>query len=369
MSEVNPPAVMSSRLDQTAPNMRMMQQGLAFGACAVVGDNDLEVTAVASSALVSISKGSAFVRGDAGDSLQGTYFIQNDAAASVLIPILTLGGASNYTSSSTQKHLVVATVFDSDYGSAYDQWNLQVISGVAAVTGEAADPLGVSFPLNSVVLARVTMTGGEVEVVENNITDLRPFMPRALYVVNSNRPPGTTYGPTGAAGSGTGRAPNEGEIIFESDTSLFKIYSSGGWRPMFSTTGWTSYSPSWTNLSAGTGASVSYAYTQTGKSVNYRGSITLGTSASVSGNISITVPVNVSGYGTLPKETIGSALYYDASATRYYSGVVRIDGTGANGLKFYSCEPTTNNGVVGATSPFTWAIGDRIQWQITYEGA
>ena len=50
MSEVNPPAVMSSRLDQTAPNMRMMQQGLAFGACAVVGDNDLEVTAVAGSA-------------------------------------------------------------------------------------------------------------------------------------------------------------------------------------------------------------------------------------------------------------------------------------------------------------------------------
>lgn len=122
---------------------------------------------------------------------------------------------------------------------------------------------------------------------------------------------------------------------------------------------WTSFTPSWTGLTVGTGATNTGFYCQIGKTIHLRVSVTLGTSPSVSGTPPVlTLPVSIKESGVF---FIGTATY---SSSNTYIGY--IDGFGALRIQNVSgTYPYLAN--VTSTTPFTWATGDKIFIYSTYE--
>jgi hypothetical protein len=117
---------------------------------------------------------------------------------------------------------------------------------------------------------------------------------------------------------------------------------------------WTTYTPTWTNLTVGNGT-VLAQYVAAGKLIICQVGIVWGSTTSVSGSITVSLPFNR--LNSTIREAGGQALYYDTSASDRRSGSIELNGS-AN-LVFY-----VGNGTVGqtqnvnATVPFTWATGD-----------
>lgn len=125
---------------------------------------------------------------------------------------------------------------------------------------------------------------------------------------------------------------------------------------------WTSYTPTYSNLSLGNGT-VDAGYYRIGRTVTYRGAITFGSTTSVTGAIQVSVPVAAKG----STWSLGSAAGEDNSASfARTSGTAEINpAIFATGINFAS----TGNASWTATVPFTWASGDILRWTITYEAA
>jgi hypothetical protein len=118
---------------------------------------------------------------------------------------------------------------------------------------------------------------------------------------------------------------------------------------------WTTATPTFTNVTLGTGGTSSMAYIQIGRTVHFRAGFTLGTGGAATGEISLTLPVNSSA---------GRRFVGVAGATgplgATYAGVATI---GASSVIFYSVSSWA------ATSPFTWASGHELTVSGTYEAA
>jgi hypothetical protein len=116
-----------------------------------------------------------------------------------------------------------------------------------------------------------------------------------------------------------------------------------------------SIAPTLTNITIGNGDVVT-RHRRIGNLVHFYGRITLGSTTVIGTNPQVSVPI---GFG-LFNAGVGSAWYYDASATVYAAGVCPLFfGTDLNFVY--------QNQLVSATVPFTWAGSDILQWNITYE--
>lgn len=118
---------------------------------------------------------------------------------------------------------------------------------------------------------------------------------------------------------------------------------------------WTSATPTFTNVTLGTGGTSSMHWVQIGRTVHFRAGFTLGVGGSVTGEISLTLPTNSSA---------GRRFVGVAGATgplgATYVGVATL---GTSTVIFYS---TTS---WAATAPFTWASGHELTVSGTYEAA
>lgn len=114
-------------------------------------------------------------------------------------------------------------------------------------------------------------------------------------------------------------------------------------------------------------ATVSSNYWQVGKTVHWQGSIFFGsTSTYGTGNYQIAWPVAPASAGVNSAATTGNAFFYDSSAaTARQAGICVSNGTA--GIQFYPGGGSL--GIVGQTSPFTWAVSDRLAWDILYQAA
>lgn len=129
---------------------------------------------------------------------------------------------------------------------------------------------------------------------------------------------------------------------------------------------WTTFTPSWTNLTVGTGggATNTGAYTQIGKTVIFHVDVKLGTSGpSVGTSPQLTLPVAINAPLTQFNQ-IGQCTFITA-ATTIWPGW--MDGYGILRTSTISTYPTLAN--VTATQPFTWAAGCIISVYGTYEAA
>jgi len=124
-----------------------------------------------------------------------------------------------------------------------------------------------------------------------------------------------------------------------------------------SRTGWTAFTPVWTNLSIGNGTNTGlYAYA--GKTTLFRVVLTFGSTTSISGSVSVNYPETAIGYGATIQ--VGQLKMLDASGN-LYMGAVFHSSTTAMLLKTFSVSGSSIiEAVLSSTVPFTWTTSDQI---------
>lgn len=155
-------------------------------------------------------------------------------------------------------------------------------------------------------------------------------------------------------------SPSEGWLTYETDSDLYMFYDGSSWN-IFATLAPVPFNaPTWTNLTVGNGT-VETSYTVSpGRICTWRGSIDFGTTTSISGAVTVSVPlVPVSS-----KWFIGSARAQDASAGfQRYAGFAELNTAiwGSNvSFNFHGSANMT------ASLPFTWTNGDSLAWELSY---
>jgi hypothetical protein len=131
-----------------------------------------------------------------------------------------------------------------------------------------------------------------------------------------------------------------------------------------------SWVPTWTNLTLGNGTVVA-KYKQIGKWVVGYVSLVLGSTSSVSGQITFSLPVTSISYPGVQAgiQPIGSAVAFDGS-TAPFEGNVKWLTTTTAGVQFWDSSGTyVVRAVPSSTVPFTWGTGDELQCEFRYEAA
>jgi hypothetical protein len=176
----------------------------------------------------------------------------------------------------------------------------------------------------------------------------------------------TTVGDSNDEPSGTG-LPYEGQTYIDTTNDEWQIYSGSAWITGLSYGAWTSYTPTLTNWGLGNGT-VAGRYYRTGRLIVAQAKLTLGSTSTKSGNLSMSIPV--ASASTDSHIYAGHARLYDASAASPYPGVVET-GSGASAATLWAITTfgsySTQEQVNGSGIPFTWTTSDVVEFTLVYE--
>ena len=133
---------------------------------------------------------------------------------------------------------------------------------------------------------------------------------------------------------------------------------------------YTAYTPTFTNLTVGNGT-MAAQYCTVNKFVHAFGSFTFGSTTVMSAPAYFTLPVlTVTAEMGASGMVLGTVTYTTAAGS---STKGHLNGFGASSAAVFWVATTsgTYEGMTGpsATIPFTWATGDKIQWNIMYKAA
>jgi hypothetical protein len=129
---------------------------------------------------------------------------------------------------------------------------------------------------------------------------------------------------------------------------------------------WNSYTPTWTNLTVGNGTN-NFGYKQIGKTVFVRGSFVFGSTSSISGGISFTLPINSIAYAD--GHSFGVCEFED-SGTADLGGVLYYTSTNKCAIRALKVDVTYATWAgLSSTVPFTWTTNDGIRFHFIYEAA
>lgn len=127
---------------------------------------------------------------------------------------------------------------------------------------------------------------------------------------------------------------------------------------------WISYTPTWTNLTVGNGTN-NFAYKQIGKIVFVRGQFIFGSTSSISGAVSVSLPVTAKSFTV--KHALGTAYFEDLGIAGYVGGVFWLSTTTIDIRVFNASGTYTVNSSLSSTIPFTWGTNDHISFNFIYE--
>lgn len=161
----------------------------------------------------------------------------------------------------------------------------------------------------------------------------------------------------------------EGMVAYLTASDHYTIYNGSAW--VIFDIAWNAYTPTTTAITFGTGSSTACYYARIGKTVIVSGRITLGTSPTVSGNITVSLPVDI--YSAGSTDSIGTVIMRDSLAAVSYFGYANASGSAPStmGLFAQNSAATYASGTrQSATIPFTWssAANHYIQFNVMYRG-
>lgn len=158
-------------------------------------------------------------------------------------------------------------------------------------------------------------------------------------------------------------ATNGHVLTVDSSTSTGLKYAaaSGGYGSF------TSFTPTWTNLTVGNGT-VTGEYRQDEETVQVQVKLTFGSTTSITGNVQMTLPVNAASAHREVITLSGRLLDSGSSDTMCW---VQIVNTTTCSIQWPRVDTSAwlNGVLVNATSPWTWATNDQINFFFTYEKA
>jgi len=129
---------------------------------------------------------------------------------------------------------------------------------------------------------------------------------------------------------------------------------------------WSSFAPSWTNITAGNGTSTGY-YIQHGKTVFGFVSLLFGSTTTVDGTgVSVTAPVTPDTNFQDQYNTLGGGSLLD-NGTALFGAMAMIDSTTTEiNIRATDESSTGRLTELSSTSPFTWTTSDEIHFRFTY---
>lgn len=300
---------------------------------------------------VIISAGFCFVDNHDSGGL-GTYVLVNDADKTLTVQ--PAGGAGQY-----RKDCVVASVYDAESAGSVSEWRLEIIQGTyAASAGAAARP---SLPPNCSLLADLTIAPSQTSVAAGQIFDARNFSVAAGGILPV---PSTT-------------APNRlhpGQMLYLTDVDRFVYGTPAGTTSNLIQQDWTPYTPTWsasiTNPAINNGM-LRGVYCRIGKTVHVRINMLAGSTTTFgNGAWRFAMPVPVDATESTGFYHIGSVMLIDVTDGADYPGTCFVSASnGFLGLSTSVAGSAAQPGAVNYLTPFTWANGDSVHIQITYEAA
>lgn len=131
---------------------------------------------------------------------------------------------------------------------------------------------------------------------------------------------------------------------------------------------WLAYTPTVTNITLGTGGTVTGKYAQIGKLLVWESVVTLGTGGVLTGSPKVSTPVTIDGGST--NRWMGIGRYFDASPAGRYFGPLDVFSASNIEPRVINCAGTyAVDAALSATVPFTWAINDTLRMWCIAEAA
>lgn len=162
-------------------------------------------------------------------------------------------------------------------------------------------------------------------------------------------------------------SPTEGMLTYQEATDSLTLYNGSVWVP-FDTT-WTTYTPTLAGVNLGSGSTLSAAYAVIGKTVIVQFYFALGSTTTITGDISFSLPINHANSNR--SASVGTCVVTDATPATRYPGTVLLSGTpGYAFIRVGNASGTYLTQVACSSSvPIAvWAIGDSISTTIIYQG-
>lgn len=153
---------------------------------------------------------------------------------------------------------------------------------------------------------------------------------------------------------------DEGMYCFTEDTDTLWYYTGSAWVSQ-RTSAWTSFTPSWTNLTVGDGTNLAfYRYVDNDLEVSVR--FQFGSTSSIGGNVSLTLPNSETAHASIT--SFGTFGYIDVSAGSLIAAALK-DVYVKNGTTSMQVS-SADSGIYGftATSPITWTTSDVVYLHI-----
>jgi hypothetical protein len=164
-------------------------------------------------------------------------------------------------------------------------------------------------------------------------------------------------------------SPNEGMVVYLTASDHFQVYNGSAWVTF--DIAWNAWTPTFTNLTQGAGATTSAYYARIGKTVVAQVYVTMGTTPTVGGQFSISLPVDIA--SSLRTGTIGTCVMRDAGASVSYLGSVFATSSAPSVARMQTIGTAGATATLSsqtATNPFTWATTSTSYFTFTimYQG-
>jgi hypothetical protein len=178
-----------------------------------------------------------------------------------------------------------------------------------------------------------------------------------------------SFAGTAARGSAIGTA-TEGMLTYLNDTDTFQFWDGSAWTNLTSSPTWTSFTPTWTNLTVGNGTYVSSVYWLDGKLAHVAVTLVFGSTTSISGAVSFTVPAAITRKNATTNPNM-SCILTDAGVNNFVGHIMSASGNTTQFLVRASLAGATytNLDEISSTVPMTWTTSDRIDFSMSYEVA
>lgn len=164
--------------------------------------------------------------------------------------------------------------------------------------------------------------------------------------------------------------PYGGQLIFETDTEIYvaRNAANGAWVEALPIGAWQTWTPTLTNLTLGNGTTTA-RYTRFGRTIHYKFKFLLGSTSAVGSDPSFTLPVAPNANYVIFADTMGLARLHDVGSGIFPGYVGPVGGSTVNFLYWSASGAVTQDTLITATAPFTWANGDSLMAAGTYEAA
>jgi hypothetical protein len=183
--------------------------------------------------------------------------------------------------------------------------------------------------------------------------------------INTGIPVFATTTTRDAAFGGTGeKTLAEGQMCYLESTKATQFYNGTAWKNIF--TPWTSFTPTWTSGFTAGNATQTWNYQIVGDVVTVIGRTVLGSTSSVSGNPTFTLPITRDSSGIM---SLGFGTFQDTGTATFQNYPVSTSNTSCTLFGVLVNGTWAQEGTVGATGPFIWTTNDVIGVNITYAQA